>query len=72
MHKVRNFHEGRSTVGEWQGRGRVTAWKRHGMCESAFRVISSLFMDVTHRMLALIYRRFGRACLSHLPESSSC
>jgi hypothetical protein len=41
MHKVRNFHEGHSTVGEWQGSGRVvagswqgrgreTAWERHG------------------------------------------
>jgi hypothetical protein len=30
MHKVRNFHEGRSTVGEWQGRGRGTAGERHG------------------------------------------
>jgi hypothetical protein len=36
MHKIRNFHEGRSTVGEWQGSGRGTAWGRYGMCESAF------------------------------------
>jgi hypothetical protein len=26
MHKIRNFHEGHSTVGEWQGRGRGPAW----------------------------------------------
>jgi hypothetical protein len=25
MHKIRNFHEGHSTVGEWQGRGMGTA-----------------------------------------------
>jgi hypothetical protein len=43
MRKVRNFHEGHSTVREWQGRGRGTAgvrqgttWERHGMCELAF------------------------------------
>jgi hypothetical protein len=24
------------TVGEWQGRGRITAWERRGMCELAF------------------------------------
>jgi hypothetical protein len=36
MHKVRNFHEGHSTIGEWQGSGRVAAWERHGMCELAF------------------------------------
>jgi hypothetical protein len=35
MHKIRNFHEGHSTVGEWQGSGRVLAGERHGMCESA-------------------------------------
>jgi hypothetical protein len=32
MLKIRNFHEGLSTVGEWQ----VVAWERHGICESAF------------------------------------
>jgi hypothetical protein len=37
MHKIRNFHEGHSTVGEWQDSGRVVAGKRHGMCESAFK-----------------------------------
>jgi hypothetical protein len=26
MHKIRNFHEGHSTVREWQGSGRGTAW----------------------------------------------
>jgi hypothetical protein len=47
MHNIRNFH-GYSTVGEWQGSGRVvvgsrqgnvraTAWERHGMFESAFK-----------------------------------
>jgi hypothetical protein len=36
MHKVRNFHEGHSTVGEWQGSGRVAAGERHCMCELAF------------------------------------
>jgi hypothetical protein len=36
MHKIRNFHEGHSTVREWQGRSRGTARERHGMCESAF------------------------------------
>jgi hypothetical protein len=38
MHKIRNFHEGHSTIGEWQGSGRGTAWERHGMCESAFNM----------------------------------
>jgi hypothetical protein len=37
MHMKRNFHEGHSTVGEWQGSSRVVAEERHGMCESAFR-----------------------------------
>jgi hypothetical protein len=36
MHKIINFH-GHSTVGEWQGSGRVAAGERHGMCESAFK-----------------------------------
>jgi hypothetical protein len=36
MHKIRNFHEGHSTVGEWQGSGMVAAGERHGMCESVF------------------------------------
>jgi hypothetical protein len=35
MHKIRNFH-GQSTIGEWQGSGRETAWEQHGMCESTF------------------------------------
>jgi hypothetical protein len=26
MHKIRNFHEGHSTVGEWQENGMGTAW----------------------------------------------
>jgi hypothetical protein len=26
------------TVGEWQVRGRVAAWERHGMCKLAFNV----------------------------------
>jgi hypothetical protein len=30
MHKIRNFHEGHSTVGEWQGSGKGMAWERHG------------------------------------------
>jgi hypothetical protein len=49
MHKIRNFHKGHSTVGEWQGRGRVVAgsWQgrgrvaageRHGRCESSLKV----------------------------------
>jgi hypothetical protein len=25
-HDISNFHEGHSTVGEWQGSGRGTAW----------------------------------------------
>jgi hypothetical protein len=29
MHKIRNFH-GHSTVGEWQGSGRVVAGLRQG------------------------------------------
>jgi hypothetical protein len=29
---------GRVLVESWQGRGRGTAWERHGMCESADRV----------------------------------
>jgi hypothetical protein len=36
MHKIRIFHKGHSTVGEWQGSDRVVAGKRHGMFESAF------------------------------------
>jgi hypothetical protein len=32
-----DFHEGHSTVGEWQGSGRVVAWEWHGMCESGFK-----------------------------------
>jgi hypothetical protein len=36
MQKIRNFHEGHSTVGKWQGSGRVVAGERHGMRESAF------------------------------------
>jgi hypothetical protein len=39
MHKIRNFHEGHSTVGEWQGSGRGMAWELHGMCESALKVL---------------------------------
>jgi hypothetical protein len=33
MYKVRNFHEGHSTVGEWQGSGRIVAgsWQGNGM-----------------------------------------
>jgi hypothetical protein len=30
MQNVRKFHEGHSTVGEWQGRGRVAAKEQHG------------------------------------------
>jgi hypothetical protein len=30
MHKIGNFNEGHSIVGEWQGRGRGTAEERHG------------------------------------------
>jgi hypothetical protein len=26
-----------STLGEWQGRGRVAVGERHGMCESVFK-----------------------------------
>jgi hypothetical protein len=47
MHKVRNFHKGHSTVGEWQGCGREwhgmcelafnTAWEWRGICETALR-----------------------------------
>jgi hypothetical protein len=40
MHKIRNFHEGHSTVGEWQGSGRVVAGERHGMCESTSKLLS--------------------------------
>jgi hypothetical protein len=38
MHKIRNFHEGHRTVGEWQGSGRVVAGEKDGMCESAFNM----------------------------------
>jgi hypothetical protein len=33
MHKIRNFHEGQSTDGEWQGSGRIVAgsWQGNGM-----------------------------------------
>jgi hypothetical protein len=37
MYKIRNFHVRYSTVGEWQGSGRGTAWEQHGMCESVFK-----------------------------------
>jgi hypothetical protein len=31
----------------WQGNGRVTAWERHGMCESAFNGPSSgLYQEI--------------------------
>jgi hypothetical protein len=30
MNKIRNFPEGHSTVGEWQGSGRAVAGERHG------------------------------------------
>jgi hypothetical protein len=33
MRKIRNFHEGHSTAGEWQGSGWVVAGERHGMCD---------------------------------------
>jgi hypothetical protein len=42
-----DFHEGHSTVGEWQGRGRGTAWERYGMCESALSVISLVISFVS-------------------------
>jgi hypothetical protein len=29
-------HHYQRMAGYWQGNGRVTAWERHGMCESAF------------------------------------
>jgi hypothetical protein len=29
MHKIRIFHKGHSTVGEWQGSGWVVAGSRH-------------------------------------------
>jgi hypothetical protein len=28
-------------TGEWHGRGMGTAWARHAMCESAFRVLGA-------------------------------
>jgi hypothetical protein len=33
MHKIRNFQEGHSTVGEWQGSGRIVAgsWQENGI-----------------------------------------
>jgi hypothetical protein len=31
MHKIRNFNEGHSNVGEWQGSGRVVAGERQGI-----------------------------------------
>jgi hypothetical protein len=30
MHKIKDYHKGHSTVGEWQGSGRVMAGKLHG------------------------------------------
>jgi hypothetical protein len=36
MRKIKNFHEGHSTVGERQGSGRIVAGERHGMCKSTF------------------------------------
>jgi hypothetical protein len=30
VHKIRNFHEGHSTVGEWQVSSRVVAGSREG------------------------------------------
>jgi hypothetical protein len=47
MHKIRNFYKGHSTVGEWQGNGRVVAGERHGTCESASMVAPSTSSDST-------------------------
>jgi hypothetical protein len=38
MHKIRNFHKVHSTVGEWQGSGKVVAGEQHGMCKSALKL----------------------------------
>jgi hypothetical protein len=46
MYKVRNFHEGHSTDGEWQGSGRVAAGERHGMYESALRGKNTVVLNV--------------------------
>jgi hypothetical protein len=59
MHKIRNFHEGHNTVGEWQGSGRETVWERHGMCESAFKV-PSVWHSVIQRGIYFPVLRFCR------------
>jgi hypothetical protein len=46
MHKIMNFHEGHSTVGEWQGSCRLVAGERHGMCESAFTVFGNFRLSL--------------------------
>jgi hypothetical protein len=63
VHKIRNFHEGHSTVGEWQGsgtvvvgswpgRGRVAAWERHGngmgTAWERHGMCESAFIDFSH------------------------
>jgi hypothetical protein len=36
----KELYEGQSTVGECQGGGRVVAWERHGICESALNIVT--------------------------------
>jgi hypothetical protein len=76
MHKVRNFHEGHSTVGErqgscrvvggpWQGRDRGTAWECHGMCESALK-------KTTRGAVRLAAHSAVTRFLSDIPGTLSC
>jgi hypothetical protein len=38
----------RGTAEEWQGDGRKTAWERHGMCESALRLVRYLDREMRY------------------------
>jgi hypothetical protein len=61
MHKIRNFHEGHNTVGEWQGSGRVVAGERHGMCESAFTALA-VSLGVTRVFCVSLARMIEGTC----------
>jgi hypothetical protein len=73
MHKIRNFHEGHSAVGEWQGSGRGRAWERHGLCESAFNTAGGRSGTICVnrpltlcRLMSYIYRSYRTANLETL------
>jgi hypothetical protein len=69
MHKVRNCHERDSTVGEWQGRGRVAAWEQHGICELASVVQRRHVGDLPAFGLLLLPRGVPGSLLSEAYQS---